>query len=117
MNKTRALMAQHFVPGSNGLRLALPGTSGIYSEMISEWESDINTVTDPIAEALDIKAFKEHSEQYNTLDVACCRIDHIVQRAQCGWPARAADLKLLRVIEHSLSDTSLAILKQAGYII
>lgn len=114
--KTKELLALYFdEPHHDGLRLAHPGTSQMYTYMLNDWSIIADSQDCAALEIIDIKRFSDHPEMYNTLDVACCRIDHIIKRIKGGYPMRPADNSLALALHHTLSQYAKDIMLEAGY--
>lgn len=113
---TKELLALYFdEPQHDGLRLAHPGTSPVYQFMLNDWSRIVDHDECAALEVIDIRRFSDSPELYNTLDIACCRVDHIVKRITTGYPMRPADNELALALHHTLSQHAKDIMSEAGY--
>lgn len=113
---TKELLALYFdEPHHDGLRLAHAGTSLVYQYVLNDWSRIVDVEECAALEVIDIKRFTDNPEQYNTLDIACCRVDHIIKRIQGGYAMRPADNVLALSLHHTLSQHAKDILSAAGY--
>lgn len=113
---TKELLACYYDdPHHDNLRLAHPGSSNVYQYTLADWKAVV-TEDSAFMEAVDINRFTDRPDLYNTLDVACARVHHIVQRAIAGYEMRPADQQLILAIQHSLSDYARKTLGVAGYL-
>lgn len=106
---TKELLALYFdEPHREELRLSHPGTSPMYQYMVEHW------VGSTAMEENDIKRFADNPDTYNTLDVACCRVDHIFKRIAAGNPLSQSDQYLIQSLCHTLSPYALDILMRTN---